>query len=120
MISLSSGEAELHAASHGLRNLLDLLNVLREFRGPSWGSISTYVDASSCKAIMMRKGAGSLKHLEAKDLWVQSKVRDMNIAVVKVPRVSNFADGLASPCTSYDMDQHLQLMSFHPGLPTTD
>ncbi len=83
------------------------------------GSISSYVDASSCKAIMMRKGSGSLKHLEAKDLWVQSKVRDMGIAVVKVPRASNFADGLASPCSGYDLDQHMRLMSFSPGVPTT-
>ena len=85
-VALSRGEAELHATTRGLVNLLGVWNLARELRGADWGKASLSVDASACKAILMRKGSGSLKHLEVKDLWGQTIVKEKSIDVRKIPR----------------------------------
>ena len=75
VIALSSGEAELYSAVCGLTRALGVVNIGRELRGPAWGEpIVHEVDASACKSILLRKGAGGLKHIEVKQLWVQEAV----------------------------------------------
>ena len=45
--------------------------VMREFKTDDWGRIVHRVDASTCRAIMLRRGCGGLKHITVKSLWVQ-------------------------------------------------
>ena len=115
-IALSSGEAELHSSTRGLINLLGLWNLARELRGDSWGTASLRVDASACKSILLRKGTGSLKHLEVKDLWGQDVIRQRQIRVVKIPREANPADALASPCKPTDLWAHMENIRQRPCL----
>ena len=75
-LALSSGEAELYSSSRGLANLLSLWNLAREMRNADWGTATLYLDASACKSILLRKGAGTMKHLEIKDLWGQRGPRE--------------------------------------------
>ena len=56
---------------------------------------------------MLRRGAGGVKHLQVKDLWVLEAVRQYNINVVKIPREQNVADALASPSTPNDLEVKL-------------
>ena len=56
-----------------------------------------YIDASAAKGILMRRGAGKIKHLEIKQLWCQRAVDRYGIEVVKIPRGSNLADSLTHP-----------------------
>ena len=106
-VALSSGEAELYSSVHGVKELAGFINVLRERFGEDWCSIKHEVDATTCRGIMLRRGAGGIKHLQVKDLWVQEAVRQYNINVVKIPREQNVADALASPRTSKDLEVKL-------------
>lgn len=96
VIALSSGEAELYASVTGMSRFVGLVNLARELRGETWGKLSHSVDASACKSLILKKGVGGIKHMEAKYLWVQEAVERKKIAVHNIPRASNVADALAS------------------------
>ena len=100
-MALSSGEADLYNSVHGVKELAGFINVLRDRFGEDWCSI------------MSRRGAGGIKHLQVKDLWVQEAVRQYNINVVKIPREQNVADALASPSTSKDLEVKLTTVGGH-------
>ena len=57
-----------------------------EFHTPDCGHVIHRVDASACRAIMLRRGCGGLKHISVKSLWVQEAVRDNAMIVKKIPR----------------------------------
>lgn len=111
-VAWSSGEAELYASGRTLSTGIGVWNALRELRGDDWGHMKHHVDASACKSILLRKGAGSVKHLETKDLWVQGVVKRKGIEIVKVPRDINMSDALASYSNATDMWNHLSLMGY--------
>ena len=111
-IAWSSGEAELFAGSRGLSNGIGIWNTLKELRGADWGKMRHHVDASACKSILLRKGSGSIKHLETKDLWVQAAIRQKGIQVIKIPREMNFSDSLASYNNAGDLHKQLTRMGY--------
>ena len=79
-IALSSGEAELYAGMHGVSETLGFVHLMREFKSNDWGRIVHRVDASACRAIMLRHGCGGLKkHITVKSLWVQEAVRELKV-----------------------------------------
>ena len=84
-IALSSGEAELYAG------------MMREFNTNDSGRIVHRVDAGACRAIMLRRGCGGLKHITVKSLWVQEMVRDYSIEIERISREEMHAHILASP-----------------------
>ena len=89
-----------------------MVNVGSELRGKEWGSpIVHEVDASACKSILMRKGAGGLKHVEVKQLWVQEAVAKKSIRVCKIGREWNAAETLASYSTSKTIQAHLRMLN---------
>lgn len=47
------------------------------------------VDASACKGMLLRTGAGRVKHLSTKQLWVQGAVPAYQIGVRNVGRDDN-------------------------------
>ena len=79
-MALPSGEAELYSSEHGAKELAGFVNKVRERKGEDWCSI------------MLRRGAGVIKHLS-----VQEAVRQYNIKTVNIPPEQNVADALASP-----------------------
>ena len=106
-VALSSGEAELYSGVRGISEGLGVVHMLRERRGEQWGKNSHEVDASACCGILLRKGAGGLKHLSVKDLWVQDAIREHGIIAHKIPREFNSADALASTNSPGDLEKHL-------------
>ena len=62
-IALSSGEAELYAGMRGISETLGFLHMVREFKTDDWGRIVHRVDAIACRAIMLGRGCGGLKHI---------------------------------------------------------
>ena len=75
-IALSSGKAELYAGMRGISGAMGLVHMMREFKTNDWGRIVHRVDANACRAIMLRRGCGGLKHMIVKSLWVQEAVRE--------------------------------------------
>ena len=59
----------------GISETLGFVHMMREFHTQDWGRIIHRVDASACRAIMLRRGCGGLKHITVKSLWVQEAVR---------------------------------------------
>ena len=54
------------------------------------------LDAEAAQGILHRQGAGALKHLDIRQLWVQECVLEENIELRHVPRALNWSDGLCS------------------------
>ena len=67
-------------------------NMMRESKTDDWGRSVQRVDASACRAIMLRRGCGGLKHITVKSLWVQEAVREYSHthdALIACPGKSN-------------------------------
>ena len=105
--ALSSGEAELYAGLRGISETLGFVHMMREFHTQDWGRIIHRVDAGACRAIMLRRGCGGLKHITVKSLWVQEAVREYLTTIERVPRDAMHAHILASPSSVDDLKMHL-------------
>ena len=101
--ALSSGEAELFAGLRAISETLVFVHMMREFHTQDWGRIIHRVDASACRAIMLRRGCGGLKHITVKSLCVQEAVREYLIPIEKVPRDAMDAHVLASPSSADEL-----------------
>ena len=106
-IALSSREAELYAGTRRISETLRFVHLMREFQSNDWGRIVHCVDASACRAIMLRRGCGGLKHITVKSLRVQEAVREHSTAIERVPRDVMHAHVLASPSRAEELRKHL-------------
>ena len=73
-------------------------------------------DASAAIGISARLGAGRVRHLEAKELWIQEKVRAKQVSVSKIGTRDNRADMLTK---FLDGAQHHALLKLLPMLWST-
>ena len=89
-IALSSMEAELNAICKAAVEGLGARNMTIEMERQEEIEIKT--DASAAVGVVQRQGAGKVKHLEVKQLWVQEKERNKEVTMVKIPRDINWAD----------------------------
>ena len=110
-VALSSGEAELNAAVKALSEIIGLHVLLSEVSG-SVSSLSLHVDSSACKAMLLRQGAGRVKHLAVKQLWSQGAVQSYGISIVKIPREINAADALTHWASHSDLHKAVLTMGF--------
>ena len=102
--------AELYSSVAGLSLFLGIVNMIRDIRGQEWGELTHQVDAAACKGILLRRGAGGVKHLETKFLWVQEAIQSKKIRVEKLPRDLNLSDALASYSPGPDLERKLRMM----------
>ena len=100
-VARSSGEAELKAACTGIAELMGLAHLVRFLR-PGVVRLEHRMDAAATIGMTQRQGAGALKHLSVRELWVQEVVQNESIVVTKVSRSQNPADALASVGRSAD------------------
>ena len=68
------------------------------------------LDSSAAKGICHRRGAGKVKHLEVKQLWLQEKVMSKEIKMIKIPRADNPSDCLTHYWTAKDVSHHFKLL----------
>ena len=107
-ISLSSAEAELNALVKAVSESLGIRNMM-SFVGKEMG-IETYTDSNAAKGIVHRTGCGKIKHLEAKQLWIQEAVESKEVVVSKVGREVNLSDSLTHHWSASDGYGHLTKM----------
>ena len=90
IITLSSGEAELHGVVKAAANGLGYLSLLADFgiRVP----LRIWTDSTASKGICSRQGLGKVRHLEVQALWVQQRVRNGDLSLYKVAGEDNPAD----------------------------
>ena len=73
IISLSSGEAELHGNAYGAAKTLCIQSLMKD---AGWKiDVHLHSDATAAIDIAGRKGLGKVRHLDCTDLWIQDKIR---------------------------------------------
>ena len=108
-IALSSGEAELNASLKAGAELLAMRTLLTEMGHVIQGKL--YGDSSACSGTLHREGAGRIKHLEIRQLWLQQTIRNGTLTFDKIPRDDNPADSLAKAWAK-DGDKHFCCLGF--------
>ena len=99
----------------GISETLEFVHLMRD-KSNDWGRIVHRVDASACRAIMLRRGCGGLKHITVKSLWVQEAVWECSIAIKRVPRDVMLAHVLASPSSAEELRKHVtELNAYRDG-----
>jgi len=68
--------------------------------------VKLLTDSSAAKGITGRIGCGKVKHLEARQLWIQEAVRRKVIEVKKVGRDVHISDALTHHWASADGARH--------------
>ena len=108
-VALSSGEAELNAAVTACSEGRGLKNMVEEMHDEI--ELEVIGDSSASMGILNRMGAGRVKHLEVKQLWVQEAVARKVVKVSKIPRRFNLADSLTHHWTRPGGTPHFWRMS---------
>ena len=65
----------------GLRNLMDGFSISLQ--------MELSLDSSAAKGICQRRGAGKVKHLAVKQLWLQEKVMTNEVKINKISRIEH-------------------------------
>jgi hypothetical protein len=94
-VTLSSAEAELVALSKLATEILGVRSMAAEWglsnpREPSM----LWADASAALSIAKRQGAGKMRHINVRTLWLQEKELQEVLSYVKIKGEDNPADGL--------------------------
>ena len=110
-IALSSGEAELNSSVKAISEGLSVIHLYDELFHERLET-NVHVDSSACKGMLLRAGAGKVKHLSTKQLWVQAAAEIYGINVCKIPRTGNCADLLTHSLPSHSALPHIRKMGF--------
>jgi hypothetical protein len=86
----------------GLRSLYRDLGVKVDLR--------VHSDATAAIGIARRRGLGKLRHLDCEDLWIQAKVREKEVTLIKVLGAVNPADILTKYLDRKTLDAALITM----------
>ena len=86
---------------------MGLQAVLKDFEVET--AITIKSDATAAIAIASRRGLGKVRHIEVCQLWLQERVRQGDIKVVKVGTNENVADALTKYVSRSIMDMHISL-----------
>ena len=94
-IALSSGESELYGICNGSARILWTAHLLKEMGFHMKAVVAT--DSSAAKGVSSRLGAGRIRHLETRCLWIQERVRAKELEIRKVWTDKNRGDMQTKP-----------------------
>ena len=107
-VALSSGEAEYYASVKAAAELIGLRSLAKDL---GWNvGLQLKIDSSAAKAITSRLGAGKVRHLEVRFLWLQEVTRNKQLQVVKVRGKANPADVLTKSKSFREVCELLSLV----------
>ena len=109
VVALSSGEAEYYGLVRGGSVALGLRSVLSDLGMDM--SVCIKSDASAAIGIASRRGLGKVRHIEVNQLWLQEKVANKVITVVKIKGTENPADALTKYLNSEKLLWHMKVVS---------
>ena len=107
--ALSSAEAELYAANHGVAQGMGICSIAKDFEIEL--SMELLIDSSAAKAIIERRGLGKTRHIEVADLWLQDQIREGKLVVKKISGNCNPADIGTKPLPGSQIERHLSSMN---------
>lgn len=108
VIALSSGEAELYALNKaaaqalGIQSLLNDLGINLEIR--------LHTDATTGRAIATRRGLGKVRHIAVNELWLQEKVANGQLTILKIKNKFNLADIMTKYLSNDEISQIVDFM----------
>ena len=108
-IALSSGEAELTGIGAGMAQALGLQSLAKDMHWPL--KVRVHSDATADIGISKRRGLGKIRHLNTADLWVQEKVRNKSVELLKVLGTENPADCFTKYLDRASMEKALASMN---------
>ena len=73
-------------------------------------NLNLYTDASAAVGIAQRQGSGRVKHLQCRQLWIQEKLGNKELAIIKIPREINGSDLLTHHWNAREANLHFQRM----------
>ena len=85
--------------------------------GINWASfvfsevIEINTDSSAALGIASRRGLGKVRHVELNQRWIQDKVANGEITIMKCPGIMNPADALTKHLNEENTQKHIQLTS---------
>eukprot|EP00435_Cladocopium_sp_Y103_P063813 s2135_g25.t1 len=91
VVSLSSCESELHSMVSCMSDA-SFIRACCEFILNEHIQQVQYTDSSSARQLACRQGAGRIRHLSGKVLWVQEKAQDGSVDLRQVPTAENISD----------------------------
>ena len=106
-ISLSSTEAEWYAATSAVCDSLFLHHILSFLTDDEVGPVILHTDNSAMKMLSNKLGAGRLRHVKGRLLWLQAKVLSGDFCIKQVKTPYNIAD---LNTKSLAKDRHLFLL----------
>ena len=105
-VTLSSAEAELVAMTKAVAETIGIVNMAQDLGRALRGVV--YADSSAALAIADRKGAGKLRHINIRMLWIQEREQRQEVELRKIHGLVNPADLM----TKYlDAKRRMDLMS---------
>ena len=109
VVSLSSGEAEYYGLVKGISQALGVKSMMQDIGIEV--KIIAKTDASAAKGIALRRGMGKVRHIEVNQLWIQSKVAQGIVKVVKIDTKENIADHLTKYLDRGGIEKHMTYTS---------
>jgi hypothetical protein len=93
-VALSSAEAELQGMVKAGAESIGVESMMSDLGMHPGGKSVVYADASAALGVAARRGAGKIRHLDVRILWVQEKGIRERMSFEKVLGADNTADGL--------------------------
>ena len=91
-ISLSSTEAEWYAASAGVCDAYYLQHIVEFVINSSCNVRILHTDNSAVRMLSLKFGAGRLRHIRGRLLWLQHKMSSHELDIRQIPTLQNVSD----------------------------
>ena len=108
VIGLSSTEAEFYGRVKTACRALGMRSLMIDLGVPT--TVRMSFDSTGAKGIAAKRGAGGVRHIETRTLWLQSAVERKLITLHKVPGEINPADIGTKILTAAEVVGNLALM----------
>ena len=110
-IALSSGEAELTGIGAGMAQALGIKSLAADMGRTL--KVRVHTDATAAIGITKRRGLSKIRHLNTCDHWVQEKVRNGDVELLKDLGTDNPADIFTKYLARATMEKALLQMDLH-------
>ena len=110
VVALSSGEAELYAAVKLGCEMLGIKSLAADFGIKV--QLHMYIDAKATFGMLMRRGAGGMKHIETCNFWLQQKMYEKIIFLHRINSEDNPADILTKYLSGDKMNIFRKLLGY--------
>ena len=80
IVSLSSAESEMYAATSGACDSVLIVGILK-WMFDAFFQIHLYLDTAAARGIINRRGVGKVRHLSCRSFWLQERMADGSLVV---------------------------------------